>query len=135
MKKNLLAIFSVMLVFLLFVFAADAQTDNKSDKDEKKNEQQVKDKPLTITKKSPISRNVVEKCYKKTGNIGFSIRLRATFHSSGEITNVEIIGTSGCEHFDDDAIKVAKKIKFKPAVKNGELVTVTKIVEYKTDIR
>jgi len=57
-------------------------------------------------------------------------RLRVTFDKTAKVTFAEIVIASGCEGFDKRAIKAAKGIKFKPAVKNGEPVTVVKSVEY-----
>ncbi len=53
MKKNLLTIFSVLFISLFFVFAANAQTDNNSNKGEKKTEKQENDQSLKI-KRKPI---------------------------------------------------------------------------------
>ncbi len=123
MKKNLLTIFSVLFISLFFVFTANAQTDNNSNKDEKKTEKQEKDRPLKIIKRQyPRSRN----CEQSSGRI----TLRVTFDKSAKVTNVEIIKPSDCTGFDDNAIEAARGIKFNPAIKNGESVTVKKLVQY-----
>ncbi len=55
MKRNLLAILSLLFVSVLFVGAANAQTDNNSNKDEKKTEKQGKDRPLKIKRKPTVA--------------------------------------------------------------------------------
>jgi TonB family protein len=56
--------------------------------------------------------------------------LKVTFDKSAKIGNVEVAAPSGCKSFDRNAAWAAKGIKFKPAVKNGEAITVTKQVQY-----
>jgi TonB family protein len=57
-------------------------------------------------------------------------RLKVTFDKSGKVTNVDVARPSGCSAFDRNAVKAAKKIKFEPAIKNGEAITMVKQVEY-----
>ena len=119
MKQKLLAIFSVLFVTVLFVFAAHAQTDNNSDKTEK----QEKDRPLKIKRKpSPAIGN----CEQDSGRT----RLRITFEKTAKVTDVEIVASSGCDSFDKNSVEAAKRIKFEPQIKGGEPITVTKLVEY-----
>ncbi len=63
------------------------------------------------------------------------VRLRVTFHSSGEITDIQVIEDSGCEYFNNEAVRVAEKVKFNPAIKDGEPITVTKTMEYRVGMR
>jgi TonB family protein len=131
MKINYLTIFAISFLTLLFVSTINAQTNNNSNIDRQKNEKQNGNKPLKIIKKTPPSGKVFSKCYKQDSRrTSLFIRLRVTFHLSGKITDVEIVKSSGCSYFDEAAVKVAKIIKFKPEVKNGESVMVTKQVEY-----
>lgn len=62
------------------------------------------------------------------------IRVRVTFGTEAKVTNVEIVDKSTCSTFDKNAVKAAYRIKFEPAIKNGEAITVTKLVEYKYEI-
>lgn len=57
-------------------------------------------------------------------------RVRATFDKSGKVTAAEITLPSGCREFDERALQAARKIKFEPAIKDGQPVTVSKLVEY-----
>ena len=55
--------------------------------------------------------------------------LRVTFLYTGKIGSISVISGLG-NGATDNAIEAAKRIKFKPAVKNGKPVSVTKPVEY-----
>lgn len=125
MKINLTNLFSVLFLSLLFVFPANGQTENK-------NNNQQTDRPLKIN--SRPRPELPRKCFEGKPNAYLKVRLKATFHSSGDITDIEIAESSGCDAFDKECIRVSKKIKFKPAIKNGELVTVTKTIEYSASI-
>lgn len=57
------------------------------------------------------------------------VRLRVAFLENGKIGNITPVG--GLPYgATENAIEAAKLIKFKPAMKNGKPVTVTKVVEY-----
>ena len=133
MKINLTNLFSALFLSLLFTFSVNAQTNNNSDKNENTNKTSQADRPLKIT--SHPHPGLPSKCLEDNQFSFLQIRLKATFHSSGKITEVEIVKSSGCEAFDKECLRVAKKIKFKPAIKNGELVTLTKTLEYSASIR
>ncbi|HEX8368358.1 MAG TPA: energy transducer TonB [Pyrinomonadaceae bacterium] len=132
MKKLVAALFSLLFFALLSVGAANAQTDNSANSTK---EQGTVNQPLKIIRKTPPSIDSFRQCFETQGDSRLSIRVRVTFHSSGKVTDAEIVNTSGCEYFDKEAVRVAKKIKFEPEIKNGEAVTVTKSVEYKAGIR
>ena len=57
------------------------------------------------------------------------IRLRVTFLASGSIGDISPVNTLP-DGLTESAIEAAKGIKFKPATKNDEPMTVTKLVEY-----
>jgi hypothetical protein len=58
-----------------------------------------------------------------------TINLRVEFLANGKVGEVTPI-TSLQKSLTDLAVEAAKKIKFEPEIKNGEAVTVTKIVQY-----
>ncbi len=135
MKANLLMVFAILFLSLLFVFTTNAQTGENLNKNEKRNEQQDGNSPLKIIKKTSPSGRVFSKCFKENPRqTSLFMRLKGTFHALGKITDVEIIEPSGCDYFDEEAIKVAKKIKFKPEIKDGESITVTKVIVYSSGI-
>lgn len=57
-------------------------------------------------------------------------RVRVTFDKSGKITQTDLVLLSNCAAFNQNVIEAARKIKFKPAIKDGEPITVTKLIEY-----
>ncbi len=63
----------------------------------------------------------------------FDYRLRAllkvVLHKSGIVTEVTLVKGSGCS-FDQDAVRVARRIKFEPARKDGQPVSQYVRVEY-----
>jgi len=56
--------------------------------------------------------------------------LRAVLHSSGKVTDVEILEDSSCKNFQNAAIGAARKLKFIPAKKNGIAVSQYQELEY-----
>jgi len=117
-----------MVCVLVFAFAicSNAQDENKA------NPTQVKQKnqKLKIIKREPVSNDVFLQCQNGSRNSGLRVGLKVRFHSTGNVTEVLISRFSGCDYFDKEAVRVAKKIKFKPEVKDGEAVSVVKTVEY-----
>jgi TonB family protein len=125
MKNFRKSSFTVFFFALAFVVASNAQQIPPASGDKQKNPAQEKDRPLQIEHKP----------FAKTGNCpnksrGLT-RLRVTFDKSAKVTNAEIVISSGCDDFDRAAVRAASAIKFKPAIKNGEPVTVSKLMEYK----
>lgn len=114
MKQNIAAFF--LTVVLCFTFAS-AQTNIVD------NSKQTNDKKLKIIKKPTA----------KTGRCSQSSGLAVgivTFDKSGTISGVEIFKSSGCDNFDNNALKAARAIKFEPQIENGQAVTIKKQVEY-----
>ena len=117
MKKNIVALVSVVILTLIFAGFTNAQTDSNT------NNQQTTDKKLKILKKTPPKSG---RCSQSSGRT----RIRVTFDKSGTVTDAVVTESSGCTEFDDNSLKAARKIKFEPEIKNGEAVTVTKPVEF-----
>jgi TonB family protein len=68
----------------------------------------------------------------ETGTVCISgvVRLKVKFLESGKIG--EIVTVSGLPFgATENAIEAAKKIKFKPAIKDGKPITVSKTLEYR----
>ncbi len=123
MKKTLM-ILAILFFTAIFGGSVNAQDVNNSNKTETNIQKQDYDQNLQIKKKPQprFSRN----CEQSSGRT----RIMVTFDKSEKVTDVEIISTSGCFGFDQNALRAAKSIKFKAAMKNGEPVTVKKQVEY-----
>jgi TonB family protein len=109
--KKLLPVF----VIFLFAFCAFGQNANVV--------QAGGDQPLKIIKKPRAAPG-----YCSQGEA--VARVRATFDRSGKVTVAEVTLPSGCREFDERAVKAAKRIQFEPAMKDGQPVTVSKLVEY-----
>ena len=128
--KTLKSSFFCLIIFT-FAFIIPAIAQNSA---QRKNQPQ--DRPLEITRKSKLSWDVLTKCFSEDQrNTFLLIKVRVTFHSTGKVTDVEIAETSGCDYFNEEAVRAARKTKFKPAIKNGEAVTVVKLMEYQAGIK
>ncbi|HMS38910.1 MAG TPA: energy transducer TonB [Pyrinomonadaceae bacterium] len=122
MNKFLLSTIFV-LIFCGFVFS---QNTPKTDKEIEETDSVQQNTPLKILEKPkpryPTSEN-------GTICIQGTVVLRVQFLASGEIGKVTTI-TNLPYGATENAIEAAKNIKFKPAFKNGEPISVTKIITF-----
>lgn len=117
--KQIFSFFAVLTLTIVFGASVDAQPNGQASQSKGQNA----DKPLKITKKpQPSARG----CQPGNGRM----QLRATFDKSAVVTNIELKSASGCDAFDRSAMQAAKNIKFEPATKDGNAVTVVRTVEY-----
>lgn len=58
-------------------------------------------------------------------------KVRVILHKSGKVTDVVLTKSAGCS-YDEEVIKVVRKLKFVPATKDGHPVSQYTDVEYKT---
>ena len=118
-------IFTFLFFYLIFVGAASAQDKSGANGiGSNKNEKQEYDRNIEIKKKPRVG--TARFCSQSSG----IVTLRVTFDKSEKITDVETISSSGCGDFEKNAVKAARRIKFKAAVKDGQPVTITKQVHY-----
>ena len=89
------------------------------------------DAPQTKDKKLKIIKKPVPFTGGKCGDAEGTTTVRATFDKSGKVTAAELVKTSACDYFDRNALEKARQIKFEPEVKDGEPITVTKMIVYK----
>lgn len=102
--------------------AVNAQSGGKAKKP-------LKDAPLKIKSRIQPNENILLECnFRLPAQL--YIGVLATFDKSGKVTDAQLDSRSGCREFDDEVLRVAKKIKFKPAVSNGVPVTVTAPLTY-----
>ncbi len=127
-------VFILIFLTLILIGTANAQSGKKTEKNEQKSEEQLKDRPLEILSNPRISTSAFNQCRGNVRGRELLVRLRVTFHSSGKITDIEVITDSGCNYFNDEAVRTAERIKFKPAIKDGEPITVTKTTEYRVGV-
>ena len=118
-SKRISILYSIVLV-VIFSVCANAQTEHT-------NSAPIGgtgDKALVI-KKKPHAR--ATGC--RLGTSGSAV-VAVTFDKSGVVSGTELLASSGCTSFDKSALNAATKIKFDPALANGEPKTVKKRVEY-----
>jgi TonB family protein len=101
---------------LLFAFGASGQNANVAAQD-------PADRPLKVLKKPHAAPG-----YCTQGEAVTVVSV--VFDKSATVTDAVLVKRSGCAEFDDRAIAAALKIKFEPAIKNGQPVTVSKRIEY-----
>lgn len=128
MKKIYFPLFALSMLLLLFgnSFAQDNGSLNSTKQtDETVYKQSEVDQKAKIIKK-PIP-STDRMC--NTDN-GF-VRVRVILLKSGKVGDVEPLKNSECERFNENALNSAKKIKFNPALKDGQPVSVSVMVEYR----
>ena len=59
------------------------------------------------------------------------VSLRVVLRKSGKVTDLTVVKSSGCS-YDQEAIRVVKKLKFNPAIKSGQQVSQYSNIEYNT---
>jgi TonB family protein len=62
------------------------------------------------------------------------VRVLVVLHKSGKVGDVKSLKFSECQRFNENSLASAKKIKFNPAVKDGQPVSVSVMVEFKFQI-
>lgn len=105
-----------IVAIALFAFAGHAQNANVAT-------QNPADRPLKILKKPHAAPGYCSQSEAVA-------LVRATFDKTAKVTGAAIVKPSGCNEFDERAIAAALKIKFEPAIRNGEPVTVAKAIQY-----
>lgn len=105
------------------IFAGSANAQTQDDKIYERTE--VDEKPKIIKKTFPSASD----CERNLRMVGI-IELRAVLRKSGEVTDIEVVQASPCAAFNKSALKAVKKIKFKPAVKDGQPVSVLMPIAY-----
>ncbi len=126
----------LLLIFSISVFSQDTETNSDSKKDDSKTGNKIvsetgnsgkdkKNSPVKIlSKPMPKYTELARK-----NNTQGRIVLEVTFMENRKIGEIKVI--EGLPNgLNEKAIKAAKGIKFKPEIKNGELQTVTKRMEY-----
>lgn len=82
-------------------------------------------KPLNITSK-PTAKYTNEA---RQANFTGTVRLKVTFNANGTIGSVVAVNSVGYG-LTEQAIAAAKQMRFEPAMRNGQKVSVTRVVEY-----
>lgn len=131
MNSNYLKFVLKAVLILLSAATLNAQSIDHY----KKSEKSLKDKPLKIKSRNAPNENVINECKLPQGTSLIYVGVLATFDSSGQVTDAKIAGSySSCQAFDEECLKVTRKIKFTPEIKNGVPVTVVKPITYQINI-
>ena len=132
MKNFYFPSFALFMLFLLFgnSFAQDNSSITSIQKidDEKVYKQSEVDQKAKITKRSHPSTDRM--CSNDSG----LVRVLVVLHKSGKVSDVKSLKSSECQRFNENSLDSAKKIKFNPAVKDGQPVSVSVMVEFKYQI-
>ncbi len=126
LKKIILLQISVLIVILCGWEQIKGQTTNDQIQpdDEKIFSQDEVDVKAKVTKSAYV--DDVSGCK----DSGF-ITLRVVLRKSGNVTDIQVVKLSECKTFNDKVIKAIVKIKFNPAIKDGEKVSQRKSFQYK----
>ncbi len=110
----------IALVFCIFVLLGTVKAQTTGDREVK------------ITSKPIPSYTNAARGY----NVSGWVQLTVTFQADGKIGEVVYFDESSQEKnltrygLVKEAVKAAKKIKFKPQIKDGQPVTITKVISY-----
>lgn len=132
MKKIYFPAFALFMLILLFgnSFAQnnDSTAPVQSSDDEKIYKQSEVDQKAKIIKKPIPSTD------RMCGDDSGYVRVMIVLHKSGKVSDVQSLKESECKRFNENSFESAKKIKFNPAVKDGQPVSVSVMIEYKYSI-
>ncbi len=85
--------------------------------------------PLTLLSKPRANYTDLARFYQITGDSA----LKVTFLTNGEIGSITVVSKLPFE-LTTNAVEAARKIRFEPAVRNGQPIAVSKIVQYSFSI-
>ena len=128
MKSFLILVTVIFFVFTLNAIAfCQSQTDNSQQQEKIYLPSEV-DVRLKIKEKvkAKYTESARQNC------VNGKVLLKVVFKSIGKIGDVEVINGLP-EGLSESAIEAARKIKFDPAKKNGQKVSVSAMVEYDFD--
>ncbi len=128
MKFFSILIINIVLVLTFQIVALCQSQDTNSQQSEKiylPNEVDVKLK-IKEKKKAKYTENARRNC------INGKVLLKVVFMSSGKVGDIEVVKGLP-EGLSESAIEAARKIKFEPAKKDGQKVSVSAKVEYDFD--
>jgi TonB family protein len=117
-----------LILFFAVIFSANSQAANllQTSGDDTIYKSSEVDKDVKLTKKPhPHLGGRIQEC-RSSGKS----RIRIVLRKTGRITDVELLASSSCNLWDEASLEAAGKIKFQPAMKNGQAVSVSKIIEY-----
>jgi TonB family protein len=87
--------------------------------------------PLKVKKMPKARPPEVGACKLKEG----IATIRVTFDKGGKVTDREVVTSSGCDPFDENARNAAKNISFTPQTEDGSPVTVIRNIQFRYIMR
>jgi len=119
--------FSVAFVFisLIFVCSTIGQTSQTTGQTSQTTTEKIYrandvDEKAEITKR-PRAR-IMGECGTEKNSSG-RVRVEVVLNKTGKVSDAKLLEVSDCRYFNNRVLEVAKKIKFKPAIKDGNPVS------------
>src|SRR5262249_40371521 len=127
--RNTMKKISIILVTLLlmFVFTGTAKSQsNNSGSSNQVSEEQIYKEDEVDQKAEIIERPKVKvgpECGQPDKSTSGQVKIELVLNKSGKVTQAKLVKVSDCRYFNKRALELSKKIKFKPAVKDGKTVS------------
>ena len=122
---------SLALFMLLLLFGNSFAQDNSSVTSIQKSDDEKIYKQSEVDQRAKIIKKPIPSTERMCGNDSGFVRVSVILHKSGKVSDVKSLKSSECQRFNENSFDSAKKIKFNPAVKDGQPVSVSMMVEYK----
>ena len=129
MKKVYFPLFALFMLLLL-VGSSSAQ-DNSSITSTQKTDDEKIYKQSEVDQKAKIIKRSYPSTDRTCSNDSGFVRVLVVLHKSGKVSDVKFLKSSECQRFNENSLASAKKIKFNPALQDGQPVSVSVMVEFK----
>ena len=123
--------FPLFALFVLLLFGNTFAQDNSSTTSIQKNDEEKIYKQSEVDQKAKIIKRSSPSTDRMCSNDSGLVRVLVILHKSGKVSDVKSLIASECQRFNENSLTSAKKIKFKPALKDGQTVSVSVMVEFK----
>jgi TonB family protein len=123
--------FPLFALFMLLLFLGNSFAQNNSSVTSiQKSEDEKVYKQSEVDQKAKIIKRPHPSTDRMCGNDSGFVRVSVVLHKSGKVGDVKSLKSSECQRFNENSLDSAKKIKYNPAVKDGQPVSVSVLVEY-----
>ncbi len=123
--------FPLFALFMLLLFLGNSFAQNNSSVTSiQKSEDEKVYKQSEVDQKAKIIKRPHPSTDRMCGNDSGFVRVSVVLHKSGKVSDVKSLKSSDCQRFSENSLNSARKIKFNPAVKDGQPVSVLVMVEY-----
>jgi TonB family protein len=106
-----------------------AQDNDSVDMIQKSDDEKIY-KQSEVDQKAKIIKRQYPSTDRMCGDDSGLVRVSVVLHKSGKVSDVKHLKSSECQRFNENSLDSAKKIKFSPALKDGQPVSVSVMVEY-----